>query len=39
MSRRKKLSQKTSKRIFSSAGAKTNSLNTPRLPMRGGYRI
>lgn len=39
MSRRKKLSQKTSKRIFSAAGAKVNSLNTPKLPMRGGYRI
>lgn len=39
MSKRKKLSQKVSKKIFSKAGAKINSLNTQATPMRGGFRI
>lgn len=39
MAKRKKLSQKTSKKIFSAAGAKINSLNTQPAPMRGGFRI
>lgn len=39
MAKRTKLSQKTSKKIFSSAGAKINNLNTRAVPMRGGFRI
>lgn len=39
MSKRKKLTQKVSKHIFSAAGAKTNALNTHTTPMRGGFRI
>lgn len=39
MAKRTKLSKKTSKRIFSAAGAKINSLNTQPVPMRGGFRI
>lgn len=39
MSKRKKLSQKVSKKIFASAGAKTNALNTAHLQMRGGIRL
>lgn len=39
MSRRQKLKQSVSKKIFSSAGAKINNLNTRAVPMRGGFRI
>lgn len=39
MAKRFKLSQKTSKKIFSAAGAKINNLNTRAVPMRGGFRI
>lgn len=36
---RKKLSKKTSRKIFTKAGVKTNSLNLRAVPMRGGFRI
>lgn len=39
MAKRKRLSNKTSKQIFSAAGSKINNLNTRAVPMRGGFRI
>ena len=40
MSKRKALTKKVSKKIFSSAGAKTNALNTVnKVVMRGGIRL
>lgn len=39
MSKRKKVSKKVSKQVFSKTGAATNSLNTRAVPMRGGFRI
>lgn len=39
MSKRSKLSNKASRRIFTAAGLKTNSLNLRPNPMRGGFRI
>lgn len=39
MPKRQAMSMKSSKKAFSAAGAKTNSLNTRAVPMRGGFRI
>ena len=39
MSKRSKLSKKTSNKIFAKTGSKTNLINVKSVPMRGGYRI
>lgn len=39
MSKRVKLSKKTSKKLFAKTGSKTNLINVKAVPMRGGYRI
>ncbi len=39
MAKRRKISKKVSKKVFSKTGAAINSLNTRAIPMRGGFRI
>lgn len=39
MAKRKKLSRKGSKKLFSATGARTNRKNVAPPPMRGGIRI
>lgn len=37
--RRKKVSQKKAKKLFSKTAAKTKGINVAPIPMRGGFRI
>lgn len=39
MSKRSKVKQKTSQKVFSKTGSKINSMNMPRIQMRGGIRL
>lgn len=39
MSRRRKLSRRTSKKIFRKGAVRTKSVNLRATPMRGGFRI
>ena len=39
MAKRVKLKQKTSQKVFASTGSKTNSMNMPKVQMRGGIRL
>ena len=39
MAKRKKLSKKGSKKLFTATGLRTNSLNLQAKPMRGGWRL
>lgn len=39
MSRRRKMSRRTSKKIFRKGAVRTKSINLRATPMRGGFRI
>lgn len=39
MRKRRKMSRKGSKRLFSATASKTNARNLRAVPMRGGFRI
>lgn len=39
MSRRRKMSRRTSKKVFKKGAVRTRSINLRATPMRGGFRI
>lgn len=39
MAKREKVKQKTSQKVFSKTGSKINSMNMPKVQMRGGIRL